>query len=165
MSIRLSFTFARFLALTLLCTVSNAVLAYETTITLEGKNTSGQPVEVILTRSQIEQLPQSTLTTHLPWFKGQAEFQGVKLKTLLETYQLKSSQITMGALNDYSATVSWNDIDKYDPVVAIKKDGQYLRIRDYGPYWLVFSIDKYPELKQMKYLAKMVWQLETIQAE
>lgn len=165
MSIRLSKTIICSLFITLWIALSPPALAYETTLTLEGRNTSGKHVSVTLTRAQIEQLPQNTLTTHLPWFEDQAEFKGVKLTTLLEAYQLKPSHIKMSALNDYSASVSWQHIKKYEPIIAIQKNNQYLRIRDYGPYWLVFSIDQYPELGQRENLAKMVWQLETIETE
>ncbi|MCG7585435.1 oxidoreductase [Photobacterium sp. OFAV2-7] len=144
---------------------STSALAYETTLTITGQNSSGHEVNVTLTRSQLEELPQTSLTTHLPWIKEQAEFSGVKLTTLLNAYQLEPTEILMSALNDYSASSSWKHIRKYEPIIAIKKNDQYLKIRDYGPYWLVFSIDKYPELSQRKNLAKMVWQLETIKAE
>ncbi|MGF1714036.1 oxidoreductase [Photobacterium chitinilyticum] len=165
MSIRLSKTVISVLFFLLSSVISLSALAYETTLTIEGQDTSGQHIAVTLTRAQLEQLPQTTLTTHLPWVKGQAEFKGVKLTTLLDSFKIKPSQITMSALNDYSASASWQHIEKYEPIIAIEKNNQYLKIRDYGPYWLVFSIDQYPELSQRKNLAKMVWQLETIKAE
>jgi len=165
MFIRLSKTVLSLPLFWLASVASTSAIAYETTLTIEGKNTSGQHISVTLTRSQLEQLPQTTLTTHLPWIKGQAEFKGVKLTTLLDSLKIKPSQILMSALNDYSASVSWQHIEKYEPIIATEKNNQYLKIRDYGPYWLVFSIDQYPELSQRKNLAKMVWQLETIKAE
>ncbi|ELR67437.1 hypothetical protein C942_01366 [Photobacterium marinum] len=164
MSIRLSFFTLQLLILSLVIALSSPAFAYETKLTIAGHNTSGEYITVTLTREQIEHLPQSTLITHLPWIQGKAEFKGVKLTTLLQNYQLEPTQIKMSALNDYSAEVSREHIEKYQPIVAIKKDDQYLRIRDYGPYWLVFSIDQYPELGQTKNLAKMVWQLEHITA-
>ncbi|OLQ69486.1 oxidoreductase [Photobacterium proteolyticum] len=165
MSVRLSSAVTDLIIILLCIFASASSLAYETTLTISGLNSSGQQVDVTLNRSELEKLPQTTLTTHLPWIKGQAEFEGVKLTTLLRAYQLKPTQVLMSALNDYSASSSWKHISKYEPIIAIKKNNQYLKIRDYGPYWLVFSIDKYPELGQRKNLAKMVWQLETIKAE
>lgn len=165
MSIRLSQAVTGLFIIILCCVASSSALAYETTLTITGQNSSGQQVNVTLTRSELENMPQTTLTTHLPWVKGQAEFKGVKLTTLLNAYQLKPTKILMSALNDYSASTDWQHITKYEPIIAIEKNNQYLKIRDYGPYWLVFSIDKYPELGKRKNLAKMVWQLETIKAE
>jgi len=162
---RLSMAVISLLFFLLTSVASVSALAYETTLTIEGQDTSGQHIAVTLTRAQLEQLPQTTLTTHLPWIKGQAEFKGVKLTTLLDAFKIKPSQIMMSALNDYSASASWQHIKKYEPIIAIEKNNQYLKIRDYGPYWLVFSIDQHPELSQRKNLAKMVWQLETIKAE
>ncbi|UXI02203.1 oxidoreductase [Photobacterium sp. TY1-4] len=138
---------------------------YETTLTLQGNNTAGTPVNTTLSRQQLEQLPQTTITTHLPWLEGKAVFTGVKLTTLLATYKLHPQTIHLKALNDYTATVTWEHIQKYEPIVATRKDNQWLRIRDYGPYWLIFSLDQFPELNQRKSLGKMVWQLETITTE
>ncbi|UTV28618.1 oxidoreductase [Photobacterium atrarenae] len=165
MSERLSFFYDKFLLIFLL--VSNSIhgYAYETTLTLTGTTTAGDQVTTIFTREQLEQLPQSSITTHLPWITDQSTFTGVKLSALLAIYNLQPSTIHLRALNDYATTVSWTHIRKYEPIIATRQDNQPLRIRDYGPYWLIFSIDQYPELNQRKYQGKMVWQLETITTE
>ncbi|MEJ2762547.1 oxidoreductase [Photobacterium sp. MCCC 1A19761] len=165
MSVRLSFYYGKILIIFLLLSNSLNAYSYENSLTIEGVNTAGEKIAIVLSRNQIEQLPQTSITTHLPWVKEQTTFTGVKLTTLLTAYQLQTETIHLKALNDYSATVSWGYIRKYEPIVATRKDNQWLRIRDYGPYWLIFSLDQFPELNQRKSLGKMVWQLATIITE
>lgn len=63
-----------FFLLTSVASVS--ALAYETTLTIEGQDTSGQHIAVTLTRAQLEQLPQTTLTTHLPGSRDKQNSKG-----------------------------------------------------------------------------------------
>ncbi|WP_146153883.1 oxidoreductase [Photobacterium sanctipauli] len=136
--------------------------AYAPPLKINGIDSNGKQVAITLSRGEIEQLPQHKLSTHLPWFEGQARFEGVRLSVLLTTFSLEPERISFTALNDYQVDVSQEYIEKYQPLVAIKKNGNYLKVRDYGPYWLVASIDDYPELSETKQLAKMVWQIELI---
>jgi hypothetical protein len=165
MTTKLSFT--PLLVSCFFCTFLSSpyALALNTHITLSGNQANGIKVEQTVSLEQIEKLPQTTVTTQLPWIKGKAVFNGVKLSTLLETYRIKPSLIKLKALNDYTTEVTWQEMLKYDPIIAIKKDEQYLKVRDYGPFWLIFPLDQYAELNQTTYLAKMIWQLESIKVE
>ncbi|MGF1679821.1 oxidoreductase [Photobacterium minamisatsumaniensis] len=140
-------------------------LAYAPPLTLSGATTSGEKISITLERSKLESLPQSSLSTRLPWFEGTAEFEGVLLSDLLNTYSLSYKTITVTALNDYQVDVSQQYLDEFNPLIAIKKNGKYLKVRNYGPYWLVASIDAYPELAQTEHLGKMVWQIEFIETK
>jgi hypothetical protein len=144
---------------------SSYALALSTDLTLSAHQANGNKVELTMSLAQIEQLPQTTITTQLPWINGQAAFQGVKLSTLLEMHNIKPSLIRLKALNDYTTEVTWQEMLQYEPIIAIKKDEQYLKIRDYGPFWLIFPLDQYAELQQTTYLAKMIWQLKSIKVE
>lgn len=144
---------------------SSYALALSTDLTLSAHQANGNKVELKMSLAQIEQLPQTTITTQLPWINGQAAFQGVKLSTLLEMHNIKPSLIRLKALNDYTTEVTWQEMLQYEPIIAIKKDEQYLKIRDYGPFWLIFPLDQYAELQQTTYLAKMIWQLKSIKVE
>lgn len=165
MSARLSFFYGKLFLIFLFVSYSIHTNAYETTLTLTGTNRAGDTVTTTFTRAQLEQLPQSSITTNLPWITGQATFTGVKLSTLLTTHQLQPDTIHLRALNDYATTISRAHIRQYEPIIATRKDNQPLRIRDYGPYWLIFSLDQHPELNQRENLGKLVWQLEIITAE
>ena len=66
------------------------------------------------------------------------------------------------ALNDYAASTTIENILKYDPIVAYKMNGEKMKVRNKGPYWLVFNLDKYPEIDNTAFHSQMVWQIDEI---
>lgn len=133
-------------------------------LAITGQSLSGDKLTLELARDQLEQLPQTTLSTHLPWLEQSATFEGVRLLTLIEHLNLSTRKLKLLALNDYSVVISHDYITQYNPLLAIKKDGQYLKVRDYGPYWLIISLNEHPAAEETKHLANMVWQLTVIEA-
>ncbi|MCQ1060264.1 oxidoreductase [Photobacterium sp. ZSDE20] len=133
-------------------------------LAITGKNPSGEMLTLDLTRDQLEQLPQTTLSTNLPWLEQSATFEGVRLLTLIKHFDLPTSKLKLIALNDYSVVINHDYITQYNPLLAIKKDGRYLKVRDYGPYWVIISLNEHPEAAETKHLGNMVWQLTVIEA-
>ncbi|MDF2155838.1 oxidoreductase [Vibrio sp. CAU 1672] len=137
-------------------------LALANTIEFSSPNQT----DVALSRKDIEALPATTYTTPLPWIENPAEFLGVKLSTLLEhVYGRLPEKINIGSLNDYHAVLSKADILRYQPIVAYQQDKHYIRIRDKGPYWIIYPLSRYPELDTSQYHAQMVWQVNTMSVE
>ena len=134
-------------------------------LVLSGKKPSGEELSLVLERNQLEKLPQTSFSTNLPWLEQSATFEGVRLLTLLEHFDLSVSKLKLLALNDYSVEVSHDYIKQYNPLVAIKQDGRYLKVRDYGPYWVIISLNEHPEAAETKHLANMVWQLTVIETQ
>ncbi len=67
------------------------------------------------------------------------------------------------ALNDYAADIDLSDIEKYQPIVAYWQDGKPMRVRDKGPFWLIYPQSSFPkELNIERYHSQMVWQLKQI---
>ena len=134
-------------------------------LAITGQNVAGETFSLEVQRSQLEQLPQTTLSTHLPWLEQSAVFQGVRLLTLMEHFKLSGSKIKLLALNDYSVIINHDYIKQFNPLLAIKQNGEYLKVRDYGPYWVIISLNEHPEAAETKHLANMVWQLTFIEAQ
>ncbi|MGR5062684.1 oxidoreductase [Photobacterium sp. DNB22_13_2] len=141
-----------------------AAWSQPTPLVITGQNPSGEMLTLEIQRNQLEQLPQTTLSTNLPWLEQSATFEGVRLLTLIEHFDLPANKLKLLALNDYSVVINHDYITQYNPLLAIKKDGQYLKVRDYGPYWVIISLNEYPEAAETKHLANMVWQLTVIEA-
>lgn len=121
---------------------------------------SPEKVVVTLKLEDIQSLPETTYTTELLWDKGVAEFTGVTLSTLLtHVYGRIPEKVDISGLNNYHAVVSREDIVRFQPILAYKKDKHYLKIRNKGPYWVVYPLNLYPELNLTKYHAQMVWQV------
>ncbi|EEX64516.1 hypothetical protein VCJ_003050 [Vibrio metoecus] len=72
------------------------------------------------------------------------------------------SSVTFIALNDYAANISIADIEQYEPIVAYYLDGTEMKIRNKGPFWLVYNLDKNPKLNNPIYYTHMVWQISHI---
>jgi hypothetical protein len=69
------------------------------------------------------------------------------------------------ALNDYSAEVPMEDAIKYNVILALKRDGEYMPVRDKGPLFVVYPFDSDPELKSQKFYSRSVWQISRIEVQ
>ncbi|NAW86914.1 hypothetical protein, partial [Photobacterium halotolerans] len=131
-------------------------------LTLKGLSAENAPIEVRLTRDEIASFPQESVTTSMPWVNDKATFSGVNLQALLNHYHLKPGTIHLTALNKFTAELHWQDMKKYQPVLAIRRNDEWMRVRDYGPFWLIFALDTHPDLIDKGFLEKMVWQINEI---
>ncbi len=118
-----------------------------------------------VTVADLEKMPQAEIVTATPFLPGKAKFEGVLLRDLLKAAKLASPRLVMTALNDYSVEVPAADAAQYDVIVAYKVDGHYMRIRDKGPFWLIYPLDQHPELQNEATATKMIWQMKTIEGE
>ncbi|KFD79980.1 oxidoreductase molybdopterin binding domain protein [Vibrio paracholerae] len=108
-------------------------------------------------------LPEVSFTTELPWIHGARRFTGFKVSDLLEYLQQDQvNSVTFMALNNYAANISIADIQQYEPIVAYYMDGNEMKIRHKGPFWLVYNLNKNPKLKNSVYYTHMVWQISQI---
>ena len=116
-----------------------------------------------ISRDQLLQLPQKEITTSLPWVDGELVYSGVTLQTVLEIMDLPiASQVTFVALNDYKIAVPKEDFYDYQPIIAIKQDGEFMSVRDKGPYWLIYPLSTRPDINNTDFHAKMIWQIRDI---
>ena len=66
---------------------------------------------------------------------------------------------------DYSAEVPMEDIAKYNVILALKRDGEYMTPRDKGPLFIVYPYDSNPDLKNQKFYSRSVWQVAKIEVK
>ncbi len=118
-----------------------------------------------VTVADLEKMPTTRVVTQTPFLPGTTTFEGVLLRDLLKAAQLEAPRLVMTALNDYRVEVPAADAAQYDVIVAYKLDGQYMRIRDKGPFWLVYPLDRHPELQNGATATKMIWQMKAIEGE
>ncbi|GLR06907.1 oxidoreductase [Vibrio hyugaensis] len=127
---------------------------------------SPEKSNVVVALKDLESLPQTTYITELPWLEAPTEFDGVKLSTLLQhAFGDIPQNVEVRALNDYHSDLSREDILRYQPIVAYKQNHNYIKIRNKGPYWLIYSMSEYPELDNAQYHSQMVWQINRISAK
>lgn len=122
-----------------------------------GHFNDGQSLKLDL--DMLEALPSHTFTTDTPWTEEPTEFTGVRIKELLSYIGAKSSDFRATASDDYWNVLKDMDFDKIPAIIAYKKNGNYMRVRELGPLWIMFPFDDFPELLTEKYKTACVWQL------
>ena len=110
----------------------------------------------------LDALPQRVISTGTPWTKGRHTFAGPPLAALAALAGLPATSATVIALNEYSASLPRQDWSEKGAVLASRQDGRTMRIRDKGPYWVMFPIDDSREFDSEKYRSRMVWQVRSI---
>ena len=105
------------------------------------------------------------VVTETPWTEGEHRFTGVTLQTLLETVgsETEAKTLRLVALNDYAVETDVQFLLESDALIAYKRDGEPMPVRDYGPYWVLFPFSDRPELANRDIRNVSVWQLKTIE--
>ena len=116
-------------------------------------------------RAMLEALGESSFSTSTPWFKEPVKFEGVPLSKLMEAVGATGDRIVSFALNDYSAEMPMEDAQKLGVILALKRDGEYMSVRDKGPLFIVYPFDSNPDLKAQKYYSRSVWQVARIEVK
>jgi hypothetical protein len=132
-------------------------------LTIDGMiNDCNDGLEVRLDRAMIESLPQREIKTQNPWDHGIATYQGVLLRDLVNYVKADGKTLSFVALNDYRSDMPLEDAAKYDVILAYKRDGIDLPVRDKGPFFVVFPFTDVPELATEMRYAQSVWQVNRI---
>ena len=129
-------------------------------LTVSGKiNAANNSESVQFDRAALEALGTVAIETNTPWFKGSVKFEGVSLDKLMQSVGAKGDRVVVVALNDYSSEIPIEDFAKYNVILALKRDGEYMPVRDKGPLFIVYPYDQNPELKSQKFYSRSVWQV------
>ncbi|MFC7411047.1 molybdopterin-dependent oxidoreductase [Hydrogenophaga atypica] len=135
----------------------------------------GRPVLVLRTSRSatapcdlqaLDQMPQKTLETQLPpslGLRGRHRWSGVPLSHIAGLLGAgPDAEVQLIALNNYAVSVPMRDLRRYDPVLASRRDGKPLSVRDKGPLILIYPFDQHPELDAQDYLNRSIWQVHEI---
>src|SRR4051794_25940751 len=119
--------------------------------------------EVLFDREMLEALGTVSFETTTPWDKERVRFEGVPLGRLLDRLGASGSRLIAVALNDYSAELPIEDIRKHDVLLALKRNGEYMPVRNKGPIFIVYNFDSDPELKSQKFYSRSVWNIAKLE--
>ena len=125
-------------------------------------NECNDGMEVHLDRAMIDAMPHKEIKTENPWDHGPSTYEGVLLRDLMKYVKADGQTATFTALNDYRSDLPVADMDKYDVILAFKRDGVDLPVRDKGPFFVVFPFTDVPELATEARYAQSVWQVNRI---
>jgi hypothetical protein len=110
-------------------------------------------------RPMLEALGTSGFETTTPWYPGPVRFDGVRMDRLLEAVGASGDRVLAYALNDYTTELPVSDFASYGVLLALKRDGEYMPVRDKGPLFIVYPFDSRPELRHQRFYARSAWQL------
>lgn len=115
--------------------------------------------EAVFDRAMLEALGMTSFTTATPWYDGPQTFEGVLMTRLLERIGAQGEMVTAIALNDYSTDIPISDFARFGVLLALKREGVYMPVRDKGPLFIVYPYDTSPELKSPRYYGRSAWQV------
>ncbi len=113
----------------------------------------------------LEGLGIATIETKNPWYDGKTRFEGVELSKLMNFVGATGVTVTAVALNDYVSTIPMEDFTKFDVILAMKRDGNYMPVRDKGPLFIIYPYDTLPELQTQTYYTRSAWQVAKLIVE
>ncbi len=113
----------------------------------------------VFDRAMLEALGMDTIETMTPWYSNIVKFEGIRMDALMQQVGATGNSITAIALNDFSSEIPISDFNKYGVILALKRDGNYMPVRDKGPLFIIYPYDTSPELQAQKFYSRSAWQL------
>ncbi|MDW2645177.1 molybdopterin-dependent oxidoreductase [Citrobacter sp. HN-141] len=129
---------------------------------IENTNEDGKAVFDI---ASLEKLGSVSFQTTSPWYNGRTTFTGISLQKLMDYVGANGSVVKVTALNDYTTVIPLSDFKKYNVILALKINGEYMRIRDKGPLFIVYPYDSIPELNNQIFYSRSAWQVSSMKIE
>lgn len=97
-----------------------------------------------------------------PWTKGKTSFEGPLGKAILDAVGAKGGTMRIRALNDYTVEVPVKDFLDHAVILATKRDGTLMSVREHGPLFVMYPFDQEPSLYNEKFFSRCVWQVASI---
>ncbi|WP_273793463.1 oxidoreductase [Brucella anthropi] len=116
-------------------------------------------------RDMLEAIGLVTVETTNPWYDGRVRFEGVLMDKLMTLVGAKGTNVTAVALNDYVSKLPMEDFTKFNVILAMKRDGNYMPVRDKGPLFIIYPYDSDPQLQTQTYYTRSAWQVAKLIVE
>lgn len=129
-------------------------------LTIDGKiGCLGPDGSAKFDRAMLERIGMISFETTTPWYSGPVKFEGIPMTALMKLVGANGAKITAVALNDYMTEIPISDFAQFKPMLALKRNGEYMPVKDKGPLFIVYPYDSDPELKSQKYYSRSAWQV------
>lgn len=112
--------------------------------------------------AMLAELPQHQYTTGTPWTRLPFHYRGPLMRDLLAYLEADSKHVRVSALNGYEAYIPIRDFSEFDVMLAMKRNGEPISIREYGPLWVLYPFDRHTELWNESFRSRAVWQVMKI---
>lgn len=112
--------------------------------------------------AMLDALPQGRFEGETPWTKGNTVFTGPLGAALLDAVGASGTLMRVSALNDYAADVPVSDFREHAVILATRRDGTLMTVREKGPLWVIYPMDREPALRIETAYIRSVWQISSI---
>jgi hypothetical protein len=135
-------------------------------LTMTGQiGVTNQSGAAVFDRAMLESLGLVAIETQTPWYANKVRFEGVPMSKLLQVVGASGQKLSVTALNDYKTDIPVEDFKRYNAILALKRDGQYMPVSDKGPLFIVYPYDAHAELKSQKFYGRSAWQVARIEVK
>ena len=139
-------------------------------LTVEGAVSCGNAGSLQAPRARfdlamLEAMPSRVVATHTPWTQGRVSFSGPLLRELVARVSEDARGLKVRALNDFVAEIPLSDIEDFDVLLATRRDGERMPVRDLGPLFVLYPFDAHPELLNEQVRFRSVWQVTGLTLE
>ena len=132
-------------------------------LTISGKiRLTNQGGTAQFDRAALEALGTVSVETTTPWHTGPQIFEGVLLDKLMKQIGAEGDRLVAVALNDYVTEIPMEDLAIHRPILALKRNGQYMPIRDKGPLFIMYDYDSNPQLRSQTFYGRSAWQVKSL---
>lgn len=132
-------------------------------LTVDGEiERTNAPGRAEFDRAMLEQLGLVAMSVETPWTDPDTLFEGVPTRRILELVGARGRWVRATAANDYRVDIPLADLTEHDTLLAMRRDGEPMRLRDKGPLWILYADGDRPRVPEGELLARMVWQLTTL---
>lgn len=115
--------------------------------------------------AMLEAMPSRLVATHTPWTQGRVSFSGPLLRELVARVSDDAKGLKVRALNDFVAEIPLSDIEDFDVLLATRRDGERMPVRELGPLFVSYPFDAHPELLNEQVRFRSVWQVTGLTLE
>lgn len=123
---------------------------------------TGPDGEFSFSQQDILALSDQEVVTETPWTDGTLTFRGAPLAAVLAEVGIEQGWVNARGLNNYSINLPVNQVLAAHAFLAVHMNGELMRIKDKGPFWIVFPWSEHPDLLTRDVRAWSVWQLQAL---
>jgi hypothetical protein len=116
-------------------------------------------------RADLERLPITIIRTATPWHDGAQIFEGVALTDLVAHLGASGRVLKVTALNAYRTEIPLEDAARHHPILAYRRNGAPMSVRDKGPLFVIYPYDADAALRTELYHSRSAWQVRSIAVE
>ena len=120
--------------------------------------------EALFDREMLMDIAPTVTETRTPWHPDLGRYEGPLLREVLAAAVVRGERVRVRALNDFEAEIPLAQLHEYDVILAMKRNGSPLQIREFGPLFVLYPFDEHPELLNETVRFRSVWHTVHIHA-